>query len=637
MPASASRDSDASAVAALRSGSTARRGSGHDGGAAGDLRAGARTAATDKHNGGRASPSPPQPFPWIKVAMCGLVLFANSLGLLMVFPIIPFMTRDFFPELDTHSLGYEAGYLGSAYHVGALVASLVWGRLSDVYGRRPIIIIGLVGSFVSILGFGLAQSFGGALFARFMWGALNGNLGVVKTLLSEVCDDSNRARGFAILGINGGLARIFGPAVGGFLADPASKWEAFDTPLWRQYKYLLPCVVVACLGFIALIGTWMWLEETRPASELRPLPLTLTPACLGRCGGRRRRRAAGYARVREDAGSGEDIERGVGAGSGSGSGSELSDDDAAAAAASVRGGASTATKSTATATARVTVWEVLTNKYIAITCGLYGLGAYIGIVGEEVFPLWLVNDPQHGGFAFEREQIALLFLFCGPAQLAFQVWVYPRVCEWLGIRGASGWAATVLALVFVALPSSSYVATLGAGVVWTVVVTLFSLSVIARVVMLTCVFVLISNASTKAQRGTAMGWGQTVCAFARIIGPAMGANLFAWSENNDLAWPFNYSLTFYLMGLLGVVYVYCVRSLPATIEASLAELEDSSVRDDDDDDDDVVVGGDGSDYDASIADFDGDHHDDDVAGGALSGSDDGGAGAASLEMVPLRA
>ena len=83
-------------------------------------------------------------------------------------------------------VGKKAGYLGSAYFVGNFIGSFAWGWASDVFGRKRVMLIGLCGTIFSELLFGFSQSFGWAVAARFLWGLLNGNLGVGKTYISEV-------------------------------------------------------------------------------------------------------------------------------------------------------------------------------------------------------------------------------------------------------------------------------------------------------------------------------------------------------------------------------------------------------------------------------------------------------------------
>jgi MFS family permease len=69
--------------------------------------------------------------------------------------------------------------------VSTALCILHWGRLSDRIGRRPVILIGLIGLALSMLCFGFAQSFTGVVFSRVIAGALNGNVGVTKTMVSS--------------------------------------------------------------------------------------------------------------------------------------------------------------------------------------------------------------------------------------------------------------------------------------------------------------------------------------------------------------------------------------------------------------------------------------------------------------------
>ena len=73
---------------------------------------------------------------------------------------------------------FYAGLLVSAYAVAEAITAMGWGALSDRYGRKPVVLIGLGGVALSSLIFGLAKSYWVALLARFIGGALNGNVAV---------------------------------------------------------------------------------------------------------------------------------------------------------------------------------------------------------------------------------------------------------------------------------------------------------------------------------------------------------------------------------------------------------------------------------------------------------------------------
>ena len=102
-------------------------------------------------------------------------LFVNNASVWMIYSFLPFMVQHYFPSLSAGELGYYAGMLGSAFSMGSLAGSLLWGVAADKYGRRPILLSGLVGTFFSMLIFGFAPSFAVAVFARFMYVDCSGN------------------------------------------------------------------------------------------------------------------------------------------------------------------------------------------------------------------------------------------------------------------------------------------------------------------------------------------------------------------------------------------------------------------------------------------------------------------------------
>jgi MFS family permease len=81
---------------------------------------------------------------------------------------------------------FYSGLLLSAYAVAEAITALGWGAISDVYGRKPVALIGLAGVALSSLAFGFAQSYWVALAARFVGGALNGNVAIMQTMVQEM-------------------------------------------------------------------------------------------------------------------------------------------------------------------------------------------------------------------------------------------------------------------------------------------------------------------------------------------------------------------------------------------------------------------------------------------------------------------
>jgi MFS family permease len=88
-------------------------------------------------------------------------------------------------------LGYHVGALAASFCGAQFFSSVLWGKISDKYGRKPAIIIGTFGTIFGMLIFGTAKSYGQAVFGRILSGLLSGNLGVMESFLTEFTDDSN--------------------------------------------------------------------------------------------------------------------------------------------------------------------------------------------------------------------------------------------------------------------------------------------------------------------------------------------------------------------------------------------------------------------------------------------------------------
>ena len=97
---------------------------------------------------------------------------------------------------DETDASFYAGLLVSAYAVAEAMTAMGWGALSDKYGRKPIVLIGLGGVAISSLVFGLAKSYWVALLARFIGGALNGNVAVMQTMVAEMVKKPEHERKF---------------------------------------------------------------------------------------------------------------------------------------------------------------------------------------------------------------------------------------------------------------------------------------------------------------------------------------------------------------------------------------------------------------------------------------------------------
>lgn len=106
-------------------------------------------------------------------------LAQNSLQAYMFYQL-----KWFDPSLPDSVIATQAGVLHASFTAAQLFTALIWGRLADssMVGRKPVLLIGLVGTSLSCLGFGFATSFWQALLFRTIGGVTNGNVGVIRTM-----------------------------------------------------------------------------------------------------------------------------------------------------------------------------------------------------------------------------------------------------------------------------------------------------------------------------------------------------------------------------------------------------------------------------------------------------------------------
>ncbi|KAL9041156.1 MAG: hypothetical protein Q9180_001468 [Flavoplaca navasiana] len=212
------------------------------------------------------------PFPYQQLFILALCRICEPIAFMSIFPYIYFMITSFQITNDEDQIGLYAGLVTSAFAFAEFSTGVFWGRLSDRIGRKPVLMIGLVGTLISMLVFGFASSLPVALLARALGGALNGNIGVLQTTVAEiVTEKEHQPSAYAIMPFVWSLGSILGPLIGGALAEPCknypglfSRWTLFQT-----YPYLLPNIVCAVvLVFGILIGI-LFLEETHQEMGFR--------------------------------------------------------------------------------------------------------------------------------------------------------------------------------------------------------------------------------------------------------------------------------------------------------------------------------------------------------------------------------
>lgn len=211
-----------------------------------------------------------------------------------IFPYAYRMIESFELTDNDTQISMYAGMLITAFAFAEFSTGMLWGRVSDWIGRKPVLIMGLVGTALSMILFGFARSLPAAILARALGGLLNGNVGVLQTTVAElVTKKEHQPRAYSIMPFVWCLGSIIGPAMGGALAMPCESypWLFPRGTLFDTYPFLLPnlvCVVVLVFG---IANGVLFLEETHAEKKTkRGLGLELGDLLLEKvCGTRRSR------------------------------------------------------------------------------------------------------------------------------------------------------------------------------------------------------------------------------------------------------------------------------------------------------------------------------------------------------------
>lgn len=406
-----------------------------------------------------------------------MICLTAALPISSLFPFLYFMIRDLHVAKRTEDIGFYAGFVGASFMFGRCLTSTIWGIAADRIGRKPVVVFGIFAVVIFNTLFGLSFTYWMAIATRFLLGALNGLLGPIKAYAIEVCRPEHEALALSLVSTAWGIGLIIGPAIGGYLSQPAEKFPNVFSPdsLFARFPYFLPCLCISVFAAVVLIGC-IWMPET-------------------------------LHKHKADASRSQTVEALE---------SHLIDPEEKA----DQNGSLDCKKS------------LLSNWPLMSSIILYCVFSFHDMAYTEIFSLWAESDRKYGGLSLSSEDVGQVLAITGASLLVYQLFIYPRINKVIGHIKASRIAAILCIPILFAYPYMTYLSGPGLTIILNIA------SVIKNnlgVTIITGCFILQNNAVPQDQRGAANGLAMTGMSFFKAVAPAGAGIVFSWAQKRQQA------------------------------------------------------------------------------------------------------
>lgn len=442
-----------------------------------------------------ASDDDDKPLPKLQIA---LLCYARLVEPIAFFSIFPFVNKmvELNGNLDPADVGIYAGLIESLFSLTQIPFMIIWGRLSDLFGRKPVLVVSLAGVSLTITSFGLAKTVPQMILFRCLSGIFAGSVVTIRTMIGEHSTQKTQARAYSWFMLTSNVGIFLGPLVGGALADPVKQYPGVfgHNKFFEVYPYSLATFVTGAFSTTAFLVAAFFIKETL----VQKVDSNVKPAT----------RPANVSATTNDA-------------------------------------MTTAEPSNSEPAPPTSMWSLF--MYPGVRPVLYVLTqvSLLGTAYTALAPLFFYEPVSLGGFGFSELQISLVMGLTGLAQSIWLVAIFPPLQRKIGTVGVLRGCADVWSFLFIVCPLLNLLLRLDTNAARTAfwILAPIGLSLGVGVSMaFTAMQLAVNDVAPSPQTlGTLSGLSLAVQAAVRAVAPVATTNIYAWGVKKkilggQLAW-----------------------------------------------------------------------------------------------------
>lgn len=464
-----------------------------------------------------------------------------------------YQLKSFDTTLSDAVIASQAGILQASFSAAQTLTGVFWGRIADTYGRKTVLILGSLGTIISCLGFGLSRNFVYALIFRSLGGLVNGNIAVMRTMVSEIIKEKKyQARAFLLMPMCFNIGVIIGPIMGGVLADPAGSYPGVfgaDSVFggkagvrWMMFwPYLTPNLMSTVIVSLSLLTILFGLDETLSSVKNQPDRGRMLGRRLWNSIHRKKHRYTSLEMEDREIGGSEEQREGL-----------LSSESRTGDVESKPQAKPAKTKPKKKLPFR-RIWTpnvlftLLAHFTTAFHLGTFNNLWFIFLSADRYTPATAPSSDYrpHGPFVFDGglgmppRQVGIAMAILGVIGITLQLFIYPRLNDKHGVIPLYRVFVYAFPIAYLLAPYLSTVRSKseppapadGVGV-WLALCAVLLIQVLGRTFVLPSTMILINNCSPHPTvLGTIHGIAQSVGSAARTFGPAVAGYLFGVGLN----------------------------------------------------------------------------------------------------------